>query len=388
MFNDDQHRLAQILRPVSPPLVVEGLYTDDQYARIVEVIKGSGPWPTITAHHFQTVEQLVATSTGVVPDGLDLTLDDLATGHFRGFFAENSVSYYPDLEDCFYNSRFLELARHYWGAQYARPTLMLFNLCGPHHSGLNAHLDAVTFRGVRIENSPVWLQNVMGKSGLFADHLVKMAQVITWWYLGENGTFTYWPDGPLGRPQRLEHPLWNKGVVVQNEAMFHRGDPVGRPDERDIPGLKHRSLIGYDTDHDDWTVTTDGEVVRRYRPEEMRLLVHWNAEIYADMDEVKKNMDHSDDLTHDLVFARLLADMRAKGVDVAEPSDPMHDAEFIRALISTYTIAPTTDWARGSAACQFRPRSGPAPRPDDNGHQTPSLHHPPGDGKIIGCDKR
>ena len=63
-----------------------------------------------------------------------------------------------------------------------------------------------------------------------------MAQVITWWYRGENGTFTYWPDGPLGAPQHLEHPLWNKGVVVQNEAMFHRGDPVGRPDERDTPG--------------------------------------------------------------------------------------------------------------------------------------------------------
>ena len=103
---------------------------------------------------------------------------------------------------------------------------MLFNLCGPHHSGLErAPRRGARSAGVRIENSPVWLQNVMGKSGLFTEHLVKMAQVITWWYLGENGTFTYWPDGPLGEPQHLEHPLWNKGVVVQNEAMFHRGDP-------------------------------------------------------------------------------------------------------------------------------------------------------------------
>ena len=226
---------------------------------------------------------------------------------------------------------------------------MLFNLCGPHRSGLNAHLDAVTFRGIRIENSPVWLQNVMGRSGLFTDHLVKMGQVITWWYQGENGTFTYWPDGPLGKPRRLEHPLWNKGVVVQNEMMFHRGDPVGRPDERDIQGLKHRSLIGYDADQGDWVITTDGEVIRRYRPEEMRLLVHWSAELYADRDEIKKNMDHSDDLTHEEVFERLLADMRARGVKVAEPSDPLHDQEFIRALSATYSIAPTTDWATSAA---------------------------------------
>jgi hypothetical protein len=343
-------QLSEILRPVARPQVLEGLYTDGQFERLLRVIKEHGPWPTITAHHFDTVEELLATSSGVVPEGLNLTLDDIATAHFRGFFGQNSVPYYRELEDCFYNSRFLDLVRNYWGAQFARPTMMLFNLCGPHQSGLSPHLDAVTFRGIRYENSPVWLQNVMGKSGLFTDHLVKMAQVITWWYLGENGTFTYWPDGPLGEPQRLEHPLWNKGVVVQNELMFHRGDPVGRPEERATPGLAHRSLLGYDAERDDWAITTDGEVIRRYQPGEMRLLVHWNAELYSDMDEVKKSMDGSDDLTHDAVFERLLADMRAKGVNVDEPTDPLHDSDFIRALISTYSIAPTTDWADASAA--------------------------------------
>ena len=348
----DLQQLNEALRPVAPPRVLDGVYSEDQHARIVDVIRAHGPWPTITAHHFETVEELVATTSGPMRDGEtgSLTLDDVATAHFRGYFGKSSVSFYPELDDCFYNSQFLALARDYWGAELAKPTHMLFNLCGPHHSGLNAHLDAVTFRGVRIENSPVWLQNVMGKSGLFADYLVKMAQVITWWYLGDNGTFTYWPDGPLGAPKHLEHPLWNRGVVVQNEAMFHRGDPVGRPDERDIPGLKHRSLIAYEPDADEWVITTDGHAIRRYRADEMRLLVHWNAEVYADMEEVEKNMDHSADLTHDVVFDRLLGDLRAKGVDVAEPSDPLHDTDFIRALIATYTIAPTTDWLTPSAA--------------------------------------
>jgi hypothetical protein len=350
---NDAERMNAILRPVAPPRVLHGVYSDEQHERMLEVIRRHGPWPTITAHHFDTVEELVATTSGPMRDGeggAKLTLDDIATGHFRGYFAKNSVCFHPELDDCFYNSAFLALARDYWDAEYAKPTHMLFNLCGPHHSGLNPHVDAVTFRGVRIENSPVWLQNVMGKSGLFTDYLVKMAQVITWWYLGENGTFTYWPDGPLGEPEHLDHPLWNKGVVVQNESMFHRGDPVGRPDERDLPGLKHRSLLGYDAGRDEWSITTDGEVIRSYRPDEMRLLVHWNAEVYADMDEVEKNMDHSADLTHDVVFDRLLADLRARGVDVAEPTDPLHDSDFIRALIAAYTIAPTTDWLTSSAA--------------------------------------
>src|SRR4051794_13917828 len=340
----DLQQLNDALRPVAPPLVLDGLYTDDQCARMVDVIQRRGPWPTITAHHFDTVEELVATSSGPMREGQagSLTLDDIATAHFRGYFAKNSVSYHSELDDCFYNSRFLELARDYWGAEYAKPTHMLFNLCGPHHSGLSAHLDAVTFRGVRIENSPVWLQNVMGRSGLFTDYLVKMAQVITWWYRGDNGTFSYWPDGPLGEVKRLEHPLWNKGVVVQNEMMFHRGDQVGRLEERDIPGLKSRSLLGYQADADEWVVTTDGEVIRRYRPDEMRLLVHWSAELYADLEELEKHLDHSDDLTLDTVVSCLLADLRARGIKVAEPSDPLEDSQFIHALIDTYSIAPVT----------------------------------------------
>jgi len=350
MTDDDLHRLNDVLRPISPPRVLEGVYTGDQHERILDVIKRNGPWPTIMAQHFTTVEELMATSNaGNADKAGSLTLDDVATAHFRGIFGEGSIAFFPEIEDCYYNSRFLQMVRDYWGARYARPTLMLFNLCGPHHSGLNAHLDAVTFRGIRIENSPVWLQNVMGRSGLFRDYLVKMAQVIAWWYRGDNGTFTYWPDGPLGQPKRLEHPLWNKGVVVQNEMMFHRGDPVGRAEERDVPGLKYRSVIGYDASRDEWAITTDGEVNRRYRPEEMRLLVHWSAEVYADMDEVKKNMDHSDDLTQEMVFTRLLADMRSRGVTVAEPSDPLHDQDFIRALIATYSVAPVTDWARPAA---------------------------------------
>jgi hypothetical protein len=31
-------------------------------------------------------------------------------------------------------------------------------------------------------------------------------------------------------------------------------------------------------------------------------------------------------------------------VEVATPSDPLHDVEFIQALTHTYDVAPTTDW--------------------------------------------
>ena len=163
------------------------------------MIQREGPWPTITAHHFDTVEELLATSNG--GDSGRARPHARRSGHraFPWHLGRGLRCFYPELEDCYYNSEFLRPRPRLLGRRVRPADMMLFNLCGPHHSGLNAHLDAVTFRGVRFENSPVWLQNVMGRSGLFTEHLVKMAQVITWWYRGENGTFTYWPDGPLGR---------------------------------------------------------------------------------------------------------------------------------------------------------------------------------------------
>lgn len=334
----------KILVPAAPPRVIDDVYTDEEHARMVEVIKREGPWPTIISHHFETVDEMIATVSGVVPPDHGLTLDDVAGPHFRGFFGKNSVCFFPELEDIFYNSKFLAGVKSYWGAQYAKPTLMLFNICGPHNTGLAPHLDAVTFRGVRIENTPVWLQNIMGKSGLFKDYLVKMAQVITWWYRGSRGGFTYWPNGPFEPPEVLHAPMWNRGVVVQNEMMYHRGDPVGPPEDRAIEGMKNRSLFGYDVNTDSWAVTTDGDVIKRYQPEQIRLLVHWNAEVYADTDEVKKVMDHTDDLTHERVVDTLLADMRSRGIQVAAPSDPFHDVDFIQALMHTYDVQATTDW--------------------------------------------
>ena len=341
---DDHQHLAKVLTPCAPPLVIEDVYSEMQFERMFDLVKREGPWPIIAAHHFDTVDELIATTTGVVPEDHGLTLDDIATPHFRGFLAKNSALFYPELHDLFYNAKFLELVKGYWRCEYAKPTLMLFNICGPHQAGPNPHLDATTFRGIRIENTPVWMQNIMAKSGLFTDYLVKMAQVIAWWYRGQEGTFTYWPDGPLEPPQRLEHPLWNRGVVVQNELMFHRGDAVGRPDERAIKGLKHRSLMGYNAVQDRWEIMTDGVPIRTYEPAQIRFLAHWNAEVYADMDEARKVMDHTDDLTHQMVVDRLLADMRSRNIAVSEPNDPLHDVDWIQALMHTYTIAPTTDW--------------------------------------------
>ena len=49
-------------------------------------------------------------------------------------------------------------------------------------------------------------------------------------------------------------------------------------------------------------------------------------------------------MTGGLVPGELLADMRTRGVKITEPSDPLHDSDFIQALMHTYDVAVTTDW--------------------------------------------
>ena len=68
----------KILTPAAPPRVLEPVYTDDQHERMLDVVKRDGPWPTIISHHFETVDELIATVSGVIPPDHGLTLDDIA----------------------------------------------------------------------------------------------------------------------------------------------------------------------------------------------------------------------------------------------------------------------------------------------------------------------
>jgi len=333
----DRQALSDILRPVSAPRVLNNVYSDDQRERLLDVVRTQGPWKLIIAQHFANVEELIATLSGGMPEGVEPALDSFVTPTFRGFYANYSTVLYPEIHDCFYNQAFIDHAKAYWGGQYAKPQMMLFNIngaCGNHDPG---HLDSPSFRGVRYENSPTWLCAVMGKSGLFGDHLIKMAQVITWFSKDPGSGFTYWPDGPARAPQRLMPPVWNRGVVVQNEMMYHRGEANGPLDRQRPPGLKFDTMFcGDPADKNNWRLMNGDQVIDNVHTDELRFLVHWSGEVFEDFAELKQNMDGTDDLTYDRVFETLLKDMRARGVQVETPVDPLHDPAFIRTLIATY----------------------------------------------------
>ena len=235
------------------------------------------------------------------------------------------------------------MAKSYWNAEYAKPQLMLFNINGPCANRDPGHLDSPSFRGVRHENAPTWLCSVMGKSGLFTDYLIKMAQVITWFSLDGGSGFTYWPDGPLNAPKRVRPPVYNRGVVVQNEMMVHRGEANGPLDQQIPAGLAFDTVFtGDPDDRDQWLLKNGDHVIARHHTDELRFLVHWSAEVFSDFDELKKNMEGSDDLTIDRAIDMMVDDVNARGIKLDVPSEPLHDPHFIQTLNAAYDLGGPT----------------------------------------------
>lgn len=349
---------SKVLRPVAPPRIIEDAYTEDQHARLLDLVRRNGPWPLIVAHHFQSAEELIATTSGAMPEGVEVSLDMFLTPVFRGFLSHDGVCLHPEIEDCFYNTRFLDLVRDYWGAKYAEPEGMLFNIQGPCSGGGSPHLDATRFRGISLDDTPVWLMNTMAKSGLFKRWQARKSQIVAWYYRGRiGGGFVYWPDGPHAQPKTLRAPMWGRAAVVENEMMFHTAQSCGDPALRKPDGLAFHSEMGSDPDAEGgWRITTDGEVIQRIPEEEFRFLVHWGANVYMDLDELKLFADHTDDLTHERVFDVFLDDLAKREVEFDPPSDPLTDTAFITLLNAVYgidrplIIPPEPEEDRGIAA--------------------------------------
>ena len=134
-------------------------------------------------------------------------------------------------------------------------------------------------------------------------------------------------------------------MVVQNEMMVHRGEANGPLDQQIPAGLAFDTVFtGDPDDRDQWLLKNGDEVIARHHTDELRFLVHWSAEVFSDFDELKKNMDGSDDLTVDkAIDMHGRRPANARGVKLDIPSEPLHDPAFIGALNAAYDLGgPST----------------------------------------------
>ena len=329
------------MTPVAPPVFLTDIYTDDENARLFNVLRTRGPWRLIAGIYFKSAEELLAVSGRPDPDG-KADLSDFLSPAFRGFFGNNGIVYEESIHDIFYSKKLLDLVKGMHGARYGAPYLFQFNIQGPSGGYDGGHFDGRSWRGMDPTNTPAWLTSIMAKSGLFDAWEIKAGQVISYYYDSDvDGGFTYWPEGPDRAPKRFAPPFWNSGLLTDNQRMFHRGEACGPRDRRALPeGMALNSLLEPDG-VDGWKVTTDGDTVARYAANEMRTLFHYSAHVFTDMADVKRYYDHTDDLTRDRAFEMMIADLKRRGVEFDMPSDPLSDRAFIATLTRTYAMAPT-----------------------------------------------
>jgi hypothetical protein len=127
--------------------------------------------------------------------------------------------------------------------------------------------------------------------------------------------------------------------VVQNEMMVHRGEANGPLDQQIPAGLAFDTVFtGDPDDRDRWLLKNGDEVIARHHTEQLRFLVHWSAEVFSDFDELKKNMEGSDDLTIERAIDMMVDDLDVRGIKLEVPSEPLHDAAFIREINAAYDL--------------------------------------------------
>ena len=82
--------------------------------------------------------------------------------------------------------------------------------------------------------------------------------------------------------------------------------------------------------------------------------MHWSAEVFSDFDELKKNMDGTDDLTIERAIETMVKDVNSKGIKLAMPNEPLHDPEFIGALNAAYDFGGPTTYPQEAPLSAFQ----------------------------------
>jgi hypothetical protein len=262
---------------------------------------------------------------------------------FRGDWCVPGAAPLPGVERFLEHEALKESAARLMSAQVVRPQQVYVNLNPPLPKVDPGHVDVPAFRGAERDRYPIWLLQVMNKSGLFADWYVPTATAVAWFYRGEGGAFSYWPDGPDAAPKT--RPCQNNTALVgDNDFMFHAVEAIGG-EGREVPmGLTldatlRATVTGYVLDD----LGPEGERVerKRYTRDEVRLSVSWKALCFATPEDAARYDEGADALAEDAILTRFSDDLRARGVSFAAPTSLLDDAAFTNVLTRTYRRAPT-----------------------------------------------
>jgi hypothetical protein len=270
--------------------------------------------------------------------------DEIAarTSYFREEYGYDGQPLIDGIEPFLQSPRLIEAAQRVHGLPVIEPAIAYANLYLPGQE-LAVHTDVPEFRGANRKLLPQWLLVVMHHSGLFQEWYLPIATGIAYFHDAVGGALVYWPDGPDGRPKR-HLPRANTAVVLDTDSVFHGVDPVGAA-SGDVPKLAPGSAL-VALDDGGWALRDANErELRRYDAEELRFSVSWKAYCFGDEAARDRWREHSDDLTYEVIVARLADDLRARGrID----GSTAEDGKLGLAMIDEYVRFPADDRQDGS----------------------------------------
>jgi hypothetical protein len=262
---------------------------------------------------------------------------------FRGNWAAFGKAE-PGVEPLLAHAPFADAARRLFDAELVRPQMVYVNLTWqlpcPQGAG---HTDVPAFRGFDRGRYPITWLTIMGLSGLFEDVRVKIATAVAWFYEGSDGGFEYWPDGP-GAPSRVhEGRIENTALVGDNDFMWHRVRPTGRPEAGMARlGLESQLLRS----GEGWEVRDGERRVAAFGWDALRVSLSWKALVFESEADRRRHDEHLEDIDLPEVLRRFGEDLAARGTPVAWPEDPVRDPALIRLLSDRYVSYPAAASAR------------------------------------------
>ncbi len=315
------------------PVVIDEVLQDPDF--VYEIARRGAPYSCVQRYLKNLAEMSALSDAG--RGAADDSAQAFIAPWFRGDWARDTALV-DGADTLLHLPAFVDGARKLFGAARVRPTLVYANFNPPMPAVDPGHLDVPAFRGFDRSTQPVWLLVAMQKSGLFESWRVKQATAVAWFYTGEGGGFTYWPEGPDAPPVR--RPCVNNSAVVgDNERMFHRVQRIG-PRGAELPGgLTINAGLHFDGDH--YEIRDGGQMLYRWPRAHVRISVSWKAHVFVDRDEEKRFDDHSDDLTPSHVRRVFADDLARRGIAHKLEADFGSDLDSVRTISDTYQRSPT-----------------------------------------------
>jgi len=311
-----------------PPIQIDGVLEDPSAVR--RLIEANGPYYPVQRYVRNDAEHRAISAQGPM----------IIAPNFRGDWAYDR----PLIEGAeifLEHEALVAAAKRLFDTEHVRPQQVYCNLTWqlPFHQG-NGHTDVPAFRGIDRTRYPIWLLNVMGRSGLFEEERIRIATAVAWFYEGEDGGFEYWPDGPDRPPRAHQGDIFNTAIVGDNDRMFHRVMPVGGREGGLLGGMTLDTRLERVGD-DVWRIAAGETTMAEFGWPQLRVSVSWKAVVYRDDAERRMVDSHERDIDLDDVLERFAADLDARGVAFRVPSTPLDDPEFVAVLSSTYVRDPS-----------------------------------------------